>query len=266
MDDLSLKKNHYRAIWISDVHLGTSGCKAELLLDFLRVSESEKIFLVGDIIDGWRLKKKWYWPQAHNDVIQKLLRKARKGVKVVFVPGNHDEAARKYIGVNFGDIIIKKEAHHITLKGKKLWIIHGDQFDGVIKHARWLAYIGDKGYAILIRLNDLFNTFRKFLKLPYWSLSKFIKQKVKKAVSLVTAFELVMAREAKRRGFDGVICGHIHKAEFKLIYDIIYCNSGDWVESMTAIVEHLDGSLEIIDWSSRIFQEHSRQIKQIQKI
>ena len=265
MDGLSLRKNHYRTIWISDVHLGTSGCKAELLLEFLKVSESEKVFLIGDIVDGWRLKKKWYWPQAHNDVIQKLLRKARKGVKVVFIPGNHDEAARKYIGVNFGDIIIKKEAHHTTLKGKKLWIIHGDQFDSIIKHARWLAYLGDKGYVILIRLNDLFNNFRQFLKLPYWSLSKFIKQKVKKAVSFVTAFELVMIREAKRRGFDGVVCGHIHKAEFKSIDDMIYCNSGDWVESMTAIVEHLDGSLEIVDWSSRISQKHSRQIKLTQK-
>ena len=147
MDGYSTKiKKGYRTVWISDLHLGTSGCKSELLLDFLKQIKTETIYLVGDIVDGWRLKKKWYWPQSHNDVVQKLLRKARKGIKVIFIPGNHDEAARKYIGVNFGDIKIMKYAIHKTIKGKKLWTIHGDQFDGIIKHAKWLAYLGDKGY------------------------------------------------------------------------------------------------------------------------
>ncbi|MFL2676477.1 MAG: UDP-2,3-diacylglucosamine diphosphatase [Alphaproteobacteria bacterium] len=262
MDDhLYKKKKGYRTIWISDLHLGTPGCKAEILLDFLKEIKSETIYLVGDIVDGWRLKKNWYWPQSHNDVVQKLLRKARKGVKVVFIPGNHDEAARKYLGVNFGDIKIQHQAVHKTANGKKLWVVHGDQFDGVIRHAKWLAYIGDKGYAMLITLNNTFNKIRKFLNLPYWSLSQFIKLKVKKAVSFVTAFENVMVMEAKRKGYDGVVCGHIHKAELKDVNGIIYANDGDWVESLTALAENHDGSLEIIDWSKKLMALHNQLVK-----
>lgn len=267
MDGYSTKiKKGYRTVWISDLHLGTSGCKSELLLDFLKQIKTETIYLVGDIVDGWRLKKKWYWPQSHNDVVQKLLRKARKGIKVIFIPGNHDEAARKYIGVNFGDIKIMKYAIHKTIKGKKLWTIHGDQFDGIIKHAKWLAYLGDKGYVALIKINTLFNKFRKFFKLPYWSLSQFLKHKVKKAVSFVTAYEQIMAKEAKRRGYDGVVCGHIHKAELKIIDGIIYANDGDWVESLTALVENYDGTLEIIDWSEKVKQQHNKLILTHSKI
>lgn len=251
-------KKNYRTIWISDLHLGTPGCKAEVLLDFLSEVSSETIYLVGDIIDGWRLKKNWYWPQSHNDIVQKLLKKARKGAKVIFIPGNHDEAARKYLGFNFGEIRIQHQAIHKTVDGKKLWIVHGDQFDGVIRHAKWLAYIGDRGYAVLIRLNNTLNKIRKFFNLPYWSLSQFIKLKVKQAVSFVTAFENIIANEAKRMGYDGVVCGHIHKAELKKINGIIYANDGDWVESLTALGENFDGSLEIIDWSGELKKIHNR--------
>lgn len=263
MDDLSLVlRKSYRTIWISDIHLGSYGCKAEHLLNFLENIKCNKIYLVGDIIDGWRLKKKWYWPQAHNDVVQKLLKIAKKGTKVIFIPGNHDEAARKYIGINFGDIKIQDEADHSTLDGKRLWVIHGDQFDGIMQHARWLAHIGDKGYSTLIRINNLINKIRNIFNLPYWSLSKYIKLKVKKAVSFVTAFETVMVREAKRRGYDGIVCGHIHKAELKKIDGVLYANDGDWVESLTALAENHDGRLEILDYSKNLefsyFKTHQK--------
>ena len=263
MDDLSLVlRKSYRTIWISDIHLGSYGCKAEHLLNFLENIKCNKIYLVGDIIDGWRLKKKWYWPQAHNDVVQKLLKIAKKGTKVIFIPGNHDEAARKYIGINFGDIKIQDEADHSTLDGKRLWVIHGDQFDGIMQHARWLAHIGDKGYSTLIRINNLINKIRNIFNLPYWSLSKYIKLKVKKAVSFVTAFETVMVKEAKRRGYDGIVCGHIHKAELKEIDGVLYANDGDWVESLTALAENHDGRLEILDYSKNLefsyFKTHQK--------
>lgn len=249
MAEFPNKKNIYRAIWISDIHLGTSGAQAEHLLEFLKYNESKYLYLVGDIIDGWRLTKKWYWPQSHNDVIQKILRKARKGTNITFIPGNHDEGARTFLGMTFGDIKIKKEAFHKTAKKEKLWIVHGDLFDEVMQHARWLAYLGDSAYTFLLWLNKWFNKIRRFLNLPYWSLSKYIKFKVKKAVSFINAFETLMVKEASRRGCDGVVCGHIHKSELKRINNLIYANDGDWVESLTALVEHRDGELEIINWS-----------------
>ena len=241
----------FRAVWISDIHLGTPGCQAAALLDFLRRVESEHLFLVGDIIDGWQLKRSWYWPQAHNDVVQKLLRKARKGCKVVFIPGNHDEFARKYLQHNFGGVEVAEEWIHETADGKKLWITHGDLFDGVIQCAKWLAYLGDSAYEFTLRLNRYLNSLRARLGLPYWSLSKYLKLKVKRAVSYVSDFEEAVAREARHRGVQGVVCGHIHHAEMRDINGILYANDGDWVESLTALVEHMDGRLEILDWSGR---------------
>ena len=239
-----------RTVWISDVHLGTPGCQAAALLDFLRQVECETLFLVGDIVDGWQLRRSWYWPQAHNDVVQKLLRKARKGTRVIFVPGNHDEFARRYIGHEFGGIEVAEEWIHVTADGKRLWITHGDLFDGVIQCAKWLAYVGDWFYEVTLRLNRHFNSLRARLGLPYWSLSKYLKQKVKRAVSYVGDFESALAREAKRRGADGVVCGHIHHADLRTIDGIVYANDGDWVESLTALVEHADGRLEIVDGSA----------------
>ena len=240
----------FRAIFISDVHLGTSGCQARHLLDFLRHTDSRELYLVGDIIDGWQLKRRWYWHQSHNDVVQKVLRKARKGTRVTYVAGNHDEAARHFLGLSFGGIDIRDETVHVTADGKRLLVIHGDLFDAVVQGAKWLAYVGDQLYILSLKVNRWFNHVRAKLGLPYWSLSQFLKHRVKNAVSYITRFEDAVAHEARRRGFDGVVCGHIHKAEIRDIGGIRYCNDGDWVESLTALVETEAGELRIIEWKA----------------
>ena len=240
--------NRYRAIFISDVHLGTPGCQAAFLLDFLRHNEAETVYLVGDIIDGWRLRKSWYWPQEHNDVLQKLLKQARKGGKVIYIPGNHDEVGRQFIGLSFGRIKIRNDAIHVTADGRRLWVTHGDMFDGVMQHAKWLAHVGDWLYSTILVANRWFNSLRLRMGYPYWSLSQYLKHSVKNAVSFISSFELMMARETKHRKCDGVVCGHIHKAEIKVIEDILYCNDGDWVESLTALVETFEGELRIVHW------------------
>jgi UDP-2,3-diacylglucosamine pyrophosphatase LpxH len=239
----------YRSIWISDVHLGTRGCKAEFLLDFLKHTESEYLYLVGDIFDGWRLKRSWHWPQSHNDVVQKLLRKARKGTRLIYVPGNHDEILRDYLGLHFGGVEVVREAVHVTASGRRLLVIHGDQFDGIVQHAKWLALLGDWAYDWAIIVNHWFNIARRRLNLGYWSLSAYLKTQVKNAVKFIENYEQAMIAEARRRGLDGVVCGHIHKAEVAAVGDLLYCNDGDWVESCTALVEHGDGRLEIVEWA-----------------
>ena len=241
----------YRTIWISDLHLGTRGCKAEFLLDFLRYTEAETIYLVGDIIDCWRLKKSWYWPQAHNDVIQKVLRKVRKGTRVVYVPGNHDEALRGFTQLQFGGVEVVKDAIHVTADGRRLLVLHGDMFDAVVMHARWLALLGDGAYTAALWVNRHFNTARRRLGYPYWSLSAYLKRRVKNAMQYIASFADAVANEARRRGVEGIVCGHIHHAEIRPIGNILYCNSGDWVESCTALVEHFDGRLELVDWVDR---------------
>ena len=239
-------KKHFRAIFISDLHLGTPGCQAEALLNFLKTHTCDTLYLVGDIIDGWQLRRKWYWPQAHNDVVQKLLRKARKGCRVVYVTGNHDEFARQFLDHSIGGIEVIEEAVHITKDGRKLWVVHGDYFDGVIQFAKWLAYVGDTLYELALKLNRYLNHLRARMGLPYWSLSAYLKLKVKKAVSFISDFEVAVAHEAQKMGYNGVVCGHIHHAEIRNINGILYCNDGDWVESLTALVEHPDGKLEIL--------------------
>ena len=246
------ERARYRAVFISDLHLGTAGCQAVELLEFLKQHPSQTLYLVGDIIDGWQLRRKWYWPQAHNDVVQKLLRRSRKGCRVVFVPGNHDEFARQFDGHHFGGIEVACEAVHQTADGRRLWVVHGDHFDGVIQCAKWLAYVGDSLYEFTLKLNRHLNSLRARMGLPYWSLSKYLKGKVKRAVSYVGDFEAAVAREAHKRGVQGVVCGHIHHAEMREIDGILYCNDGDWVESLTALAEHADGRLEIIDWAQRM--------------
>ena len=245
-----LEPRRYRSIWISDIHLGTKGCQAELLLDFLKCSESEYLYLVGDIVDGWRLKRSWYWAQSHNDVVQKLLRKARKGTRVIYVPGNHDEALRDYSDNHFGGVHVVDEAIHTTADGRRLLVIHGDQFDGVVKYAKWLAILGDWAYNMMLAVNLWFNQIRRRLGFGYWSLSAYLKNKVKNAVQFIDDYENTVAEEARKRQVDGVVCGHIHKAEMRTIDGILYCNDGDWVESCTALVEHLDGRLEIVHWAA----------------
>lgn len=249
---------HYRAIWISDMHLGTPGCKAEFLLDFLRHNESDQLYLVGDVIDGWQLRKGWYWKQSHNDVVQKVLRKARKGTEVTYIAGNHDEMLRQFIGLAFGDIKIVNETCHTMLDGRRLWVTHGDLFDGVIQHAKWLAYLGDSAYTLALALNDRLNYMRHRFGMSYWSLSQYLKYKVKNAVSYITAFEEALTTEARRKGFDGVVCGHIHRPEIREIDGILYCNDGDWVESLSALVETHVGELKIIHWP---YREDGRKIR-----
>jgi UDP-2,3-diacylglucosamine pyrophosphatase LpxH len=249
MNEVAPPVRRYRSIWISDIHLGTRGCKADLLLDFLRETESDYLYLVGDIIDCWRLRRAWYWAQSHNDVVQKLLRKARKGTRVIYVPGNHDEPLRDYTEMQFGGVTVLGEAIHETADGRRLLILHGDDFDGIVKYAKWLAMLGDQAYNLMIAVNHWFNWLRRRLGYPYWSLSAFLKLKVKNAVDYINDFEVAVAAEARRRGADGVVCGHIHKAEMRSIDGILYCNDGDWVESCTALVEHRDGRLEVLDWA-----------------
>jgi len=239
----------FRTVFISDVHLGTRGCQAELLLDFFRHMECETLYLVGDIIDGWKLKGGWWWPQPHNDVVQKILRMARKGVNVIYVPGNHDDAARDYCGVHLGGVVVARDAIHETADGKRYLVLHGDEFDGVTRHARWLAFLGDWAYRGVLGLNTVFNRARRRLGFGYWSLSAYLKVKVKNALQFIENFEAAVADEARRRGVDGVICGHIHKAEMREIDGVTYVNDGDWVESCTALVEHFDGRLEILEWA-----------------
>jgi len=247
-DTSSPSGRRLRSVFISDVHLGTPGCQAKALLAFLKAHPSDRLYLIGDIIDGWQLRRKWYWPQSHNDVIQKILRRARKGCKVIFVPGNHDEFARHFLGHKFGGVDVVEDAIHTTADGRRLWIVHGDHFDGVIQYAKWLAYLGDNLYELTLRINRHFNSLRARLGLPYWSLSQYLKHRVKSAINFVLQFEGAVATEARKRGLDGVICGHIHRATMRDIDGTLYCNDGDWVESLTGIVEHQDGRLEIVHW------------------
>lgn len=240
----------FRAIFISDIHLGTASSQTARLLDFLRHTDSRHLYLVGDVIDGWQLKRRWYWHQSHNDVIQKVLRKARKGTRVTYIAGNHDEAMRHFLGLAFGGIDIRDEAEHVTADGRRLLVIHGDLFDAVVQQAKWLAHVGDAAYIFVLKLNRWFNHLRAKLGFPYWSLAQFLKHRVKNAVGYIGKFEEALAAEARRRHFDGVVCGHIHKAEIRDIGGILYCNDGDWVESLTALVELDSGELKIIDWKA----------------
>jgi UDP-2,3-diacylglucosamine pyrophosphatase LpxH len=239
----------YRTIFLSDLHLGARGCQAELMLDFLRHNEAGTYYLVGDIIDGWRLRGGWYWPQAHNDVVQKLLRKVRRGARMVFVPGNHDEFARQFFGLSFGGIEIKRNALHVTADGRRFWVTHGDEFDVVVRHAKWLAFFGDWAYEVAILLNTRFNQIRRAFGFGYWSFSAWAKLRVKNAVNFIGAFERELATEAKKRGVDGVICGHIHHPAIRDIDGVVYVNTGDFVESCSVVVEYDDGALEVVYWS-----------------
>ena len=242
------QSRHFHALFLSDIHLGTRGCRADLLIDFLKYHDAEILYLVGDIVDGWRLKWSWFWPQAHNDVVQKILRKGRKGARVVYVPGNHDEFLRDYVGSHFGMIEVTDSAIHETVDGRRLLVIHGDQFDVVVRHARWLAFLGDWAYTMALGINTGLDAVRRRLGFPYWSLSAWAKLKVKNAVSFIGDYETTLATEAKRIGVDGVVCGHIHHATIRDLGGVTYMNTGDWVESCTALAEGHDGTFEVIVW------------------
>ncbi len=245
------KDHNYRTIWISDVHLGFKGCRAEFLLDFLKTTNCDRLYLVGDIIDVWNMKRGLYWPQTHNNVVRKVLGMAKNGTEVIFVPGNHDEVLRDFNGSTFGNIHIRNEVIHESADGKKYLILHGDEFDSVVKCSKLLAILGNHAYEWLLAANRWVNIARRKLGFPYWSLAAYLKQKVKNAMMYISQFETAVAHEAERRGADGVICGHIHHAEISTIGDVMYFNTGDWVESCTALVEHHDGALELLHWSDK---------------
>jgi UDP-2,3-diacylglucosamine pyrophosphatase LpxH len=242
----------YRTVFISDTHLGTRGCRSDFLADFLRRCSCQHLFLVGDIIDGWRLRKSWYWDDSHDDVLRQILNHARHGAQVTYIPGNHDEMFRAWlnVGLEIAGIRLRKEAVHTTAAGKRLLVIHGDEFDSVVRYAKFLALLGDWAYSTALNFNRWFNALRRRLGYPYWSLSAWLKLQVKEAVKAIDRFEIALANEALHRGLDGVVCGHIHHAEMREVSGVLYLNDGDWVESCTALVEHHDGKLELIDWAA----------------
>ena len=246
----TLRPLSFRTIFISDVHLGFRGCQADLLLDFLRSTRCETLFLVGDIVDVWSMRKGLYWPQAHNDVVRTILGKAKHGTRVVYVPGNHDEVFRSHVGVVFGNVRIARRWIHETADGKRLLVLHGDEFDGVVQCSPLLARVGSRAYEFLIWLNGYVNALRRRMGYQYWSLAAFLKHKVKNAVQYIGAFEEAVASAARRQGVDGLVCGHIHRPEIRDVNGVLYCNDGDWVESCSALVEHRDGRLELLDWAA----------------
>jgi UDP-2,3-diacylglucosamine pyrophosphatase LpxH len=237
--------SHYRSAWISDVHLGTRGCQAVALLDFLRDNEFETLYVVGDLIDCWRLKRGLYWPQPHNDVIQKLLRKGRKGSRLVYIPGNHDDFVARFHG-SYGSIDVQENAIHTTADGRRLLVIHGHELDVVVQNIRWLAFLGDIGYETLLKLNRPLNALRKRFGLGYWSLSAYAKRSVKNAVGFIGKFEDSIVRYSRDYHVDGVICGHIHWPMVRQISGVTYYNTGDWVESCSALVEDWDGKMTLL--------------------
>jgi UDP-2,3-diacylglucosamine pyrophosphatase LpxH len=239
---------HYRSLFISDVHLGTKNCQAELFLEFLREHDADTIYLVGDIVDFWRIQRVTHWPQTHNDVLQKLLRKVRKGTRIVYLPGNHDEVLRSYCGQQFGGIELVDTIIHTAADGRRVLVIHGDQFDVVVKYAKWLAMVGDWAYTAALWANTRVNWARRRSGLRHWSFSAYLKQRVKQAVNYIGDFENALVTEARRQGADAVICGHIHHVAKRDVDGVLYLNTGDWVESGTAIGETMDGTFELIHW------------------
>ena len=237
-----------RTVFVSDIHLGFKGCSAELLLDFLHSVEMEYLFLVGDIIDVWNMKKSMFWPQSHNNVVRTILGKAKRGTKVIFVPGNHDEVFREFDGAVFGNLEIHKDYVHVGAAGRRMLVLHGDEFDSVVKFSPWLAKLGSNIYDILLAMNPYINWWRRLFDLPHWSLSAYLKNKTKKACQYIGSFEESVAQAARKRGVDAVVCGHIHRAEMREIDGVLYCNDGDWVESCSSLVEDMNGQLRLVDW------------------
>ena len=244
-------RTRVRTLFISDVHLGTRTAQAHRLLEFLKQYEADTVYLVGDIIDFWKVRRGPVWAQSHNDVLQKLMRRVRKGTRLVYIPGNHDECLRDYVGLHFGGVEIHRDLVHTTMSGQRYLVLHGDEFDVIVRAAKWLAFLGDRGYELALWLNNPLNWVRRHLGLGYWSLSAYLKYRVKSAVNFIGAFEEAVATEARRRKVDGVICGHIHHAADRRIEGAHYLNCGDWVESCTAIVETHEGELRLVDWAAR---------------
>jgi UDP-2,3-diacylglucosamine pyrophosphatase LpxH len=251
-DVLAPETKRYRTLFVSDLHLGTKACQAEAFLDFLRHTDADRIYLVGDIVDFWSLKRRLYWPRAHHDVVRALLQRAQTGTRVVYIPGNHDRPFRDFDGWVLGRVEILTEAVHETADGRRFLVLHGDEFDGVIRASPWVESLGNRAYALVLRLNRYVDAVRRRLGYPYWSVAAFLKHKVKNAVRYIANFERAVAFEARRRGVDGMICGHIHRAEITEIDGVTYCNDGDWVESCTALVEDFDGQLSLLRWTEKV--------------
>lgn len=239
----------FKTVFISDVHLGTKMSQASLLLEFLKTIECEKLYLVGDIIDGWSLSRSFYWPQEHNDVLQKILRRARKNTEVIYIPGNHDEFLRSFGEHQFGNVSLLRNDIHTGVDGNRYIVMHGDEFDAVVNNIKWLSHLGAWAYDLSMQVNVLVSRIRSWFGLPYWSLSAWLKYKVKEAVNFIGNYEENLINYAKVKETNGIICGHIHHANIRKIDDVVYMNCGDWVESCTALVEHLDGTWEIIKWN-----------------
>lgn len=239
-----------RALFLSDVHLGMRPTRIGQLVDFLKHHDAETIYLIGDIVDGWRLARSWYWPADYTTFVEQLIEKAARGTRIVVLPGNHDEFLRDYLGTYFGEVEFVDRTVHTTANGKTYLVMHGDQFDVVVAHAKWLAYVGDWAYRMALRINIFINWVRRRLRRPYWSLSAWAKNKVKNAVSIIGRFEEALTMAARETGVDGVICGHIHFADMHERMGIHYINTGDWVESCTAIGETGEGAFELIRWSA----------------
>lgn len=250
-DESPSGKRHYRAVFISDTHFCSRDCQAEMLLDFLKHVKCEYLYIVGDLIDLWQLRRRWYWPQELNNVIQRMLKMAKRGTQVVYIPGNHDEQFRDYAGHTFGGVRIATRVVHITASGKRLLVMHGDEFDAVVQYNKWLAVLGSAAYDYLIYVNRILNYMRRKLGKPYWSFSGAIKRKVKNAVTYIETFEAAVVKEAKKENVDGIVCGHLHQPAMKTMEGLTYCNTGDWVENCTALVEGANGQLEIIDWTKQ---------------
>ncbi len=262
-----MEQKNYRTIWISDLHLGSTQCQPDILLNFLRHNDSEKLYLVGDIIDFWALSKKMYWPTEHNTVIQKLLRKARHGTQIIYIPGNHDDNVREYDNYVFGDIVVKKSDHHTTVDGKRFLIVHGDEYDVIAQYHQWIARIGSVSYDLLLEINRYIRIIRRLFGIrSNFSLAAYVKYKVKNLVQFISDYEQNIVNTLGNDGLDGVICGHIHHAEIKLIDQFLYINTGDFVESCTAIVEHHDGRLELINWFEQMQGLDKTELEAIEQI
>jgi len=250
MADTEPTARKVRALFLSDIHLGSRACRAEQLLSFIKDYDHEYIFLIGDIVDFWAMSRSVYWPAPHNTVVQKILKKARHRVKVFLIPGNHDEALREYVGSSFGDIMIVREHIHTAADGRRYILLHGDEYDQVTTYHRWVSILGDVSYHLLVHLNRVLSLIRRKLGVSgHWSLADYAKRNVLRAVSFISDFENSVVHNVKRRGLDGVICGHIHTPAIKRIDGITYINCGDWVDSCTAIVEHYDGRMQLVRWT-----------------
>lgn len=246
-----LKPRQYRSIWLSDIHLGYKGCKADYLLDFLKTTESDVLYLIGDIVDLWSVKRTMFWPQMHNNIVRTILGKAKQGTRVIYIPGNHDEQLREYTGMIFGNVEIHNEYTHVTPDGKRMLLVHGDAYDAIMKCRGVKNYIGNLGYEVLLYCNRQISRIRRKFGFPYWSLSGFVKRQVKDAMEHINNFAEVVCSDAARRGYDGVVCGHIHHADLREVEGILYCNDGDWVENCTALVELENGQMELIHWTEQ---------------